>query len=199
MEETREHSRTDRARSVVVGWIGAGLVLGTLAVMAGYLRINFEGGSAPPGIYLARRGQLVRGGWVAVCLPETLARFGSLRGYLDAGSCPGGVRSVGKKVAALAGDTVQVSPEGLSVNGRRVTARRRDHDSAGRHLPRVPEGRYTVPPGQAWLISTHHARSWDSRYYGPVPLEPDRARVLVPLWSSEETAPDVQTSGPGGS
>lgn len=198
MGETGGHPRTKRSRGVLARWLVAGLALAALAGMAGTVRINFEGGSAPPGLYSLRSGSLERGAWVAVCLPQALARWGRSRGYLDAGRCPGGAREVGKKVVAVPGDIVVVGAEALWVNGHRVAGKREARDSAGRHLPRVPEGRYRVPAGHAWLVSTHHERSWDSRYFGPVPLEPDRARLLVPLWSSGKSSPGLQTPGPGG-
>jgi conjugative transfer signal peptidase TraF len=152
-----------------------------MPVAATRIQINPTATSAPRGIYLVMKAEHRHGGRVRVCLPESLARFGRGRGYLDRGSCPGGVRPVGKRIVALPGDTVVVSDGELFVNGTRVArVRRLPRDSGGRFIPAVPEGSYEVVPGTAWLVSGFHPRSWDSRYYGAVPLA-EGAPVLVPL------------------
>jgi type IV secretory pathway protease TraF len=46
---------------------------------------------------------------------------------------------------------------------------------------RVPDGRYVIPPGEVWLVSTFSPRSWDSRYFGPVPASAI-VSALTPLW-----------------
>lgn len=146
------------------------------------IRINPTATSAPRGLYLLSRSEPRRGSRVRVCLPETHARFGRGRGYLDAGTCPGGVRAVGKVVAALPGDRVELAGDTLRVNGTPLPGvGRLARDSAGRFIPAVPEGTYRVAPGTAWLVSEFNPRSWDSRYYGAVPLA-EETPVLRPLW-----------------
>src|SRR5436853_350412 len=44
-------------------------------------------------------------------------------------------------------------------------------DSRGRPLPHAPWGRTVEAPGEVWLIGIETTRSWDSRYFGPVPLD----------------------------
>jgi conjugative transfer signal peptidase TraF len=152
-----------------------------MPVAATRIQINPSATSAPRGIYLVMGAEHRCGARVRVCLPQGLARLGRGRGYLDPGSCPGGVRPVGKRIVALPGDRVVVSHGELFVNGRRIgRVRRLPRDSAGRFIPAVPEGSYEVAPGTAWLVSAFHPRSWDSRYYGAVPLA-EEAPVLVPL------------------
>ena len=83
-----------------------------------------------------------------------------------------------KQIAAVPGDTVRVTEAGISVNGRPLphTAPLAS-DSQGRPLPHVPPGIYQVEPGTVWLLSTYNARSFDSRYFGPVPVAALRARL----------------------
>ena len=137
--------------------------------------------SAPRGLYLLTYRPPARDEWVVACLPARQGRFGRRRGYLAGGRCPGGASEVLKRVAALPGDLVTVAPCGLAVDGRLLpgTARRR-HDSAGRPVPSIPSGTYRVAAGSVWLYSAHSPASWDSRYYGPVPLADVRsdARLL---------------------
>ena len=53
-------------------------------------------------------------------------------------------------------------------------------DSAARPLPHIAFGSYRVADEQVWLFGLSHGRSWDSRYFGPVPLSAVR-QVVQPL------------------
>ncbi len=149
------------------------------------LRLNLSS-SIPPGLYIARgtgTGGLVRRGTlVAACLPIVVAGWGRARGYLHRGSCAGGAAPVGKPVFAIGGDTITIGSSGLELDGDPV-ARTQPlrQDSHGRYLPRVPDGRYVVQPGEVWLVSTYSLRSWDSRYFGPVSASAI-VSTLSPLW-----------------
>jgi conjugative transfer signal peptidase TraF len=131
--------------------------------------------SLPLGLYIARTVEHSatpgRNAVVLVCLPRALAEFGRARGYLPRGGCADGSAPVGKPVFAVAGDTVTVTSLGITRD--RVAATNTGAlraDSKGRPIVRVPNGRYPVPPGLLWLVSSRSSRSWDSRYYGPVPV-----------------------------
>ncbi len=140
----------------------------------------------PVGVYESRvnagRTALVPGTIVAVCLPEPLAQWGRRRGYLVRGRCSDGTAPIGKPIFAIAGDTVTVASSGLARN--HLLARDTgplEQDRNGLSLPRIPYGTYPVAVGQLWLVSTHTASSWDSRYFGPVPVA-DVIAVLRPIW-----------------
>jgi conjugative transfer signal peptidase TraF len=120
-----------------------------------------------------------RGDLVLACLPDAIAKLGSARGYLLRGrGCGDGIEPVGKRLSAVPGDSVEVTQDYISVNGQRlkhsVTLSR---DSPGRSVEHVAWGRYTVLPNQVWLFGTKDARSWDSRYFGPVPTSSVRAAL----------------------
>jgi type IV secretory pathway protease TraF len=53
-------------------------------------------------------------------------------------------------------------------------------DSAGRALAQVVWGARRVGAGEVWLFGFNDMRSWDGRYFGPVPLAEVRG-VLRPL------------------
>jgi conjugative transfer signal peptidase TraF len=148
------------------------------------LRVN-DTASMPRGLWQVsgvaaplRRGQIV-----TVCLPDTASiREAAARGYLPAGSCTGGYEPLVKPVAAIAGDVVTVTPQGIAVDGRLVeNTAQRVRDDAGRPLRPFPSGVYPVMPGQVWLLSGHDGRSFDSRYFGPVPVMNVRG-LARPLW-----------------
>jgi conjugative transfer signal peptidase TraF len=87
-----------------------------------------------------------------------------------------------KPVAATAGDLVAISAAGVTVNGQPVRGTAQlIQDSAGRPLRPFPAGAYQVKPGDVWLLSGHDPRSFDSRYFGPVPAVNVQG-VARPVW-----------------
>ena len=125
----------------------------------------------PVGLYLETPATLERGASVLVCLPEEVARVGRARGYLPAGSCPDGSSLVVKQVLALPGDVVELQEQFLAVNRHEVESSRiQASDSLGRPLEHAPFGPWPVREGELWVIGLNRERSWDSRYFGPIPV-----------------------------
>jgi conjugative transfer signal peptidase TraF len=144
----------------------AGLVLSLILLclwLAGY-RFNVTA-SLPVGIYKLSPGAPGRGDYAAFCLEGEFAELARERGYLPAGSCPSGLRPLLKRVAGLPGDPVPGDPAV------------RPADSHGRVMPAVPL-ESVVPPGMALLLAEHPG-SFDSRYFGLVPLESLRRAKAV--------------------
>jgi len=127
--------------------------------------------SAPLGLYRTIAGTPTRGTFVVVCLPADVAAFGRARGYLSAGNCAAAAQPVLKRVVAVTGDTVTVDGTGVSVNGEPFSTQSvQERDHAGRPLPHLPFGHHRVASGQVWLLGLSATSSWDSRYFGPVPV-----------------------------
>jgi conjugative transfer signal peptidase TraF len=165
-------------------WYRSGLILNHTASMPlGVYRVQ-RAGSAP------RDGTVAppaRGSTVVWCLPARLAAEARRRGYLVRGRCPGEAEPVLKVVAAVPGDTVVVDADGIGVNGRRLpNSRPLGRDARGRRLAAVPHGTYVVPTGIAWLWSQHDARSFDSRYYGGVPVG-GLVGLTRPVWTARRS------------
>lgn len=160
------------------------MAAGALAVVVAAVflfQLTWNGtASLPVGIYRVRAlaGSPERGDVVGFCLEGAVARLALARGYVHrqglepyvyAVRCAAGVGVVGKPVAGVPGDTVEVRREGVWINGvRLVGSGVRERDRAGRALPHPRWGRRVLGPGEFWLQSTWSARSFDSRYYGPV-------------------------------
>jgi conjugative transfer signal peptidase TraF len=127
--------------------------------------------SAPLGMYSMRDARdLTRNDWVAVCLQDAIAALGRARGYLSAGTCPSGMTPILKQVVAVAGDDVELLRDVLAVNGQIVDrSQRHSVDSLGRPLEPLTFGPHIVRDGEVWVLGIHRERSWDSRYFGPVP------------------------------
>jgi conjugative transfer signal peptidase TraF len=127
--------------------------------------------------------ELAPGMVVAVCPPAApIFEMAKARHYLSGGWCASKLEVMFKPVAAVPGDVVEVDSRGVSVNGGLLLrSAPLAQDAAGRPLTAVPAGIYRVPPGYVWMISSYSPRSFDSRYFGPLPVAQLRGRVL-PLW-----------------
>lgn len=131
------------------------------------LRVNLTA-SEPRGLYLTEQRPWRRGCLVVFRLPARLSAVALERGYAFPGGRPGAAMDGLKRVAALPGDTVRVTPQGVSINGLLWPASEPlARDSGGRPIQHYPFGVYRVRPGQVWLLSDN-PRGWDSRYFGPI-------------------------------
>jgi len=148
------------------------------AMRADGLVIAASDSSCPIGIYRLVRNQLARGELVEACLPDAIAKYGVTRGYLTRGDCPNGSEPVLKIIGAIAGDRVDLSTEQILVNGVALPASATlSEDSRGRGVTTVARGLRTTGPDEVWLFGLHDARSWDSRYFGPVAIESVRGAL----------------------
>jgi conjugative transfer signal peptidase TraF len=149
------------------------------------LRIALTDSATPAGIYQMRPlSSFSRGELVAACLPAGIAHFAVSRAYLSVSpisECPDHAAPIGKLLLALPGDQVEIGPDFVAINGQRFAhSATLQRDSSGRTLPRMSAGPYRVPAGSLWLFGFNDPRSFDSRYYGPLPLSAIRS-VAVPL------------------
>jgi conjugative transfer signal peptidase TraF len=159
--------------------------LAATVVWACCLRLNLSA-SLPSCLYflipITLSRPLERGDLVLLCPPAAVAALGRARGYLGFGLCPGFVPELLKPVGAVPGDRVAAKRGFVVVNGQPVPgALVLPKDSLGRPLSPFSDSDVEVPADSVFLLSTHSPRSWDSRYFGPVPLGSVRARA-IPLW-----------------
>ena len=159
-----------RAMLIAVGAF-AGLFL---ACAAAGVRFNTTE-SLPLGIYVTTVGET---NLVEFCPPEPFASMALRRGYRTRGNCPDGGMPLLKPVVAVAGDLVSFSTLGIAVNGHLLeNTAALGADSYGRALPQRRGGIYDVAPGTVWVASSYSLRSFDSRYFGPIPLAAIREHV----------------------
>lgn len=154
-----------------MGTLAAAGVALTTAVIARGADIRFNlSESMPIGVYIVTDRAIERGSIVLACLPPGAAFLARQRHYISRGSCADGTAPVGKVVAARGGDTVAATLGGLTVNGYLLpNSRPLLFDSEGRPLARTAPLWSVVPAGEAWIVSPYSPRSFDSRYFGPVP------------------------------
>jgi conjugative transfer signal peptidase TraF len=145
---------------------------------AGYrlwgLRMNTTS-SMPIGLWQLKaitKQSLHRGDAVFICPPKTpLFKMAYQRGYMGRGHCPSGFEPLLKRVAALPGDSVTLSAQGVTVNGVLIShSQAISCDVYGRALPALPHGRYHVGYGMVWVIANTNPASFDARYWGALPI-----------------------------
>lgn len=166
---------------------GAALILLCLwAWIAGY-RCNLTP-SLPVGLYRLADGMPKHGDPVSFCLAGPFVGLAAERGYLKAGSCPSGLRPLLKVVAGLPGDLVRVGPDGIQVTppGAPVgclwpDSRIKIADRYGRPVPSVLLSG-VIPSGFVLALGVHPG-SFDSRYFGFVPLDSLRRTLPVFVWT----------------
>lgn len=154
-----------------------GLSLAALSWCAG-IRFNLTE-SMPMGIYRETSEIPVRGDAASFCLASSSSTDEQSARYLRPSLlCPNSLQPLLKEIAALPGDRIEVSPEGLSINGRAVPHFRiKKHDRQGRPVvSRLASG--PVPEGMALALG-RNAGSFDGRYFGFVPLR--SCRKVIPL------------------
>ena len=83
-----------------------------------------------------------------------------------------------KRIVAVEGQTIEVHGTQLIVDGK-VRDDPHAHYS-GRH---VDFGPYTVPTGHVFVMGDNRDQSYDSRFWGPVPIDDIKGLALVIYWS----------------
>ncbi|KQV17074.1 conjugal transfer protein TraF [Rhizobium sp. Root1203] len=161
--------RQRQSAILLLGASGFAVLATAVAGLAGGLRINTTP-SEPLGIWrvVSLDRSVQPGDIVFVCPPPTPQILeGKARGYLRSGSCPGGFGPLIKAVAAVGGQRVDIAAE-VVVDGRKIEhSRLVGRDGQGRPLRPYRGG--TVPADEVFLHSPF-VGSWDSRYFGPVPV-----------------------------
>ena len=137
------------------------------------LRVN-ESPSLPVGVWHLSplRDEVRRDDVVSFCPPDTwVFREAQQRGYLGSGLCEGGYEPLLKPIAAVEGDRITRDEHGISVNGRQIAnSKNIASDGSGRPLAGNRANDVIVAKGEVWVISSYNPLSFDSRYFGPVPV-----------------------------
>lgn len=142
-----------------------------LAWFQGY-RLNVTP-SLPQGIYQITGKPVERGDLVFFCLEQNnpFSELARERGYLGPGQCPSGLRPLVKEVAGLPQDHINIQSGQLFLNGKALPGVKiAATDSQKRPLPPSLLKPEVIPAGQVLLLSDQHTGSFDSRYFGLVPL-----------------------------
>ena len=87
-----------------------------------------------------------------------------------------------KRVIAVEGQTVEMRQKQVHVDGRPWDDPHATY-SAGRGGPSDNFGPVTVPPGHVFVMGDNRDQSYDSRFWGPVPVGDIKGKALIIYWS----------------
>lgn len=131
--------------------------------------------SAPRGWYwIQPENDYSVGDEVLIDLPESVAHLAAERRYL-----PAGVPLL-KRVGARGGQQICLRDRVVRIEGMPL-AIALSRDTAGRPLQAWAQCRLLLA-GELFLLNPAKAASFDSRYFGPVPMARARGRA-IPLWT----------------
>jgi signal peptidase I len=82
-----------------------------------------------------------------------------------------------KRVVGLPGETVQVSADGVSIDGQPL-----DEPYLLAGVVPGPRGSWEVPEGKLFMMGDNRDNSEDSRFFGPIPIDSVVGPVLVRVW-----------------
>ncbi|MGH7818283.1 MAG: signal peptidase I [Candidatus Binatia bacterium] len=91
-----------------------------------------------------------------------------------------------KRVVAVEGEVVEVKNKRLYVDGRTVDDPYAQFAEGmeGRGLsPRDNFGPFKVPEGRVFVMGDNRDRSYDSRFWGPVPVDQIKGKAFLVYWS----------------
>lgn len=160
-------NRNDKIALLILGGFASMFAATGMAKHMGYGLNIF--GSGPVGVWQKKDfTEIERGMLITFCPPSTPAikSLVAMRPTIQ-GDCPdtGSIEFI-KAVGAVEGDTVTLrNGENVLINGHAMP------NTVASPVIAFPPGEYKVNPGEVWAFSTYHEQSYDSRYYGPVPVE----------------------------
>ena len=142
--------------------------------------------SAPQGWYrIYPDGDIKRDSLVAAFAPAQARKLADIRGYL-----PANIPLI-KTVWAIGGDRVCYN-NGVITAPNRPDIHALTQDGLGREMP-VIEGCLLLGKNEVFLISTDVQTSWDSRYFGAIPI----SNILGTVRHLEKQRDGSASSGAG--
>lgn len=157
------------------------LLFAIIFVQMGYSIITTH--SVPDGLWKTTQAPLMHGQIVSFCPPDTPV-FQHIKATYGSGPCPGNYPRILKPIAALPGDTVELSEAGFRVNGKLLpNTKPLNLEIMGHPLPIYPFGTYKVAPNTIWLVSHYVPNSVDARYFGPLSMNVIHS-PMKPVWTA---------------
>ena len=162
------------------------MLMGILSIVSFAPKLIWNASASTPiGLYaIDAPGRLDVTDLVAIRAPEPIATFLSDGGYL-----PRGVPLM-KHVAALPGQRICRNGNAITVDGIAM-GDALDHDRRGRPLP-IWQGCRALAAGDAFFMNWDSPDSFDSRYFGPLPVSTIVGRA-IPVWTADGTDPATES------
>ena len=140
----------------------------TLCVYQFDIQINTTS-SIPIGIYTLDRNKGILGNnkTILFCISNEYVEIAKTRGYLPVGKCKNGLSPIGKTIVASENDFVEITNDGIYVNGKLLPKTKPvPYDKNRRKLTYSKIKR--ILNKDEFLVASLKKDSFDSRYYGIV-------------------------------
>jgi conjugative transfer signal peptidase TraF len=157
------------------------IALGALFHAMGF-RINLTE-SIPIGLYRITSAESLKNAYVIFCPDDRKSfRLAKNRGYIDHGLNCGGYGYLMKKVVAVSGDILSVTPEGVLVNQMLLPfSKPKLKDGINRTLPQWRTLDYPLKENEVMTLTSQSEWSFDGRYYGLVHTRQIKG-MITPIW-----------------
>lgn len=146
------------------------VVFGCLFYSFGF-RFNLTA-SLPLGVWKIDKSfiRIEKGDYVWFTATKEIADFALERGYLQENvKCKNNTIPLLKIVYGIPGDTYSFHQNEIRINNVAAkNIKRRETDSKDRPMPRISNG---IVREKQLFVLTRHTHSYDSRYYGPIPIK----------------------------
>jgi signal peptidase I len=87
-----------------------------------------------------------------------------------------------KRVIAVEGQTIEVRDRHVYIDGKQWDDPHATYTQA-RGRPGDGYGPFTVPPNHVFVMGDNRDQSYDSRFWGPVPMSDIKGKALIIYWS----------------
>ncbi|MCW8386867.1 conjugative transfer signal peptidase TraF [Fluoribacter dumoffii] len=145
-------------------------------------RINLTE-SIPIGLYCITSEAPMKNAYVIFCPDDRKSfRLARDRGYIDHGLYCDGYGYLMKKVVAISGDILSVTPEGVLVNQTLLPfSKPKLKDGINRTLPQWRTLDYLLKENEVMTMTSQSEWSFDGRYYGLVHTRQIKG-MITPIW-----------------
>ncbi|HAU4045827.1 TPA: conjugative transfer signal peptidase TraF [Legionella pneumophila] len=145
-------------------------------------RINLTE-SIPIGLYRIAGTEPLKNTYVIFCPDDRqIFRLAKNRGYIGQGLNCSGYGYLMKKVVAVSGDTLSVTPEGVFINQQLLPfSKPKLTDGMYRILPQWRKLDYPLKKNEVMTMTNQSEWSFDGRYYGLVHTRQIKG-VITPIW-----------------
>lgn len=168
--------------SVFIAILLISLIAASLLFHALGFRINLTE-SIPIGLYRITNAAPIKNANVIFCPDDRKSfRLARDRGYIDYGPYCDGYGYLMKKVVAVSGDILSVTPEGVFVNQTLIPfSKPKLADGMNRTLPQWQILDYPLKEDEIMTMTSQSEWSFDGRYYGLVHTRQIKG-MITPIW-----------------
>ena len=161
----------------LISTIAAGILFNSMG-----FRINLTE-SIPVGLYRITGTEPLKNAYVIFCPDDRQSfKLAKNRGYIDHGLYCNGYGYLMKKVAAVSGDILSVTNEGVFVNQMLIPySKPKLQDGMNRPLPQWQVINYQLKENEIMTMTSQSEWSFDGRYYGLVHTRQIKG-MLTPIW-----------------